>query len=235
MVAPEFWYSSARQGGFSSLQLPAPGHCGDGIVIYSDGSAIRCSSPGVSTDGSLDVQHVSSGGPFGEPFFSYTTSMVKASGPPLLIGTDDFTLEGWFKIHPEDYGFELFPMLDTSNDDIDYTGFALYTGYNGVSGPFASFHEYPFANDESLVRTLEPFSVASWHHLAVARQYNELRAWGNGQRIATLVTGSPASQPVNYDSQTIISQRNNIGQTRFTPGFARYWGETIPVPSAPFV
>ena len=242
MTRPEYWIATAAQGGFSSLSLPAAGYCGRGIVIYSDGNTVRCDDAGITvsvgaTAPSYTPTLLSSGGPFGEPYAGWQTS-VTAVGDALRIGSGDFTLEGWFR-HKTEYPVSLFAILDTSNDTtVAGTAFTVYN--SGMSGnppsPYpgqAIFYEHPEFSARRIINQSSG-EEEGWIHLAVARQGSSMGQWFNGRLIETIGFGTPATQPVAYDSAQIYSAGNDIGQIRYTPNLARYSGSTITVPAAPF-
>ena len=237
MAQPEYWISSARQGGFSSLSLPTPGYCGRGIVIYSDGSSARSDDPGVSVSAAETTSPYaptfnSSGGPFGESYAGWQTS-IAATGIPLTIGTGDFTLEGWFRYKPEYGAFvSTWPMLGTGTEGgSGPVGFALYTSssfiFSGTLYP-ATVNFWVNGSRVGSDLNLAPSEEGEWMHLAVARSGGTLSAWCNGRTVYS------ASNSVNYASARISSAGNDIGQIQYTPSFARYSGSTITVPTAPF-
>ena len=239
MTRPEYWIGSARQGGFSSLSLPLPGYCGGGILVCTDGSR-RFVTPEVVT---LEPNNVNpynegtsardlwaegpneyaTGGPFGGPFFRYT-SLVEASGPELLIGSGDFTLEGWFR-WDRSYVLSAWPVLNTWVSG-SY-GFAFYTYADGPTNDVVEFWEISPA--ESYTLHGKTVIASEWFHLAVARQGTTLAGWFNGAQMFSL------SRSTAYNSSSLSAQGSDFGQMRFTPRSARYSGSTITVPTAPFI
>jgi hypothetical protein len=223
-----------RPAGFSS------------VVIYSDGAATRCTSDlvtlgpddvnpwtpgsGVSDEWEAGPNMFGSGGPFNEPYFKWT-SKVSGIGSPLLLGTGDFTLEGWFRWLPE-YLVSVYPMLQVFSESAP--GFAIYT-YDDPP-KYAALWEWSAEGGDLYSITRREFEgVTSWSHYAVSRQGNELRAWAGGQLISDLQFGPAPSQPVDYTSALVAALGSDIGQMRLTQGAARYWGDTITVPTAPFI
>lgn len=250
--------SRAQQGGFSSIALPGDiGYDFTRIVIYSDGAATRCTDDGVVV-GPDDVNPwgdngfgtaawnagpimYSTGGPFNEPYFRYLHK-VRAAGSPLVVGTSDYTWEGWFR-QREDVGLSLWPILTQYiNPDELFTGPGYFiTIYieTITNNRIDVLGGDSFATFWGVGANIDSSAFSDWMHIAVARRNGELRFWSNGSRI----TGASANTfhtnplPIGEDYTSSIMQHIGIdvGQIRLTKDKAIYWDDTFALPTAPFL
>jgi hypothetical protein len=263
MVAPEFWYATGAQGGFSSLQLPAPGVCDalNGLVIYSNGgnSPLIANGEGLtavlmntSVDGNYlwgsegaGLFSMPTGGPFNEPYFDTAAGGFDVFGDLLAFGTGDYTVECWYRCASrDDFGDASdLPRVNLWGNDrsdsttyfVNYVNPYRTAGYS-IAPPMISCGE---STASSAWEDLGATSLDTWRHLAVCRSGGVTGKWNHGALVSTdRGIGFGGRPTANYGSGSnafySIGGRMHIGQTRITPGVARYSGSSIEVPTAPF-
>lgn len=244
MVAPEYWIGSAAQGGFSSLQLPAAGLCGAGVVVvYSDGTSTPAATvAGLSFDGSDEFSgpagswsSVASGGPFGEPYFT-VSDVNTISGGAVSLGSGDYTVELWYRQPPAmilgDYSVIQF-RGNASASPRGATGF--YINSNAPYEPYILMENIDTAGYKSINGAGQE-TLNQWRHVAIVRQSNVVSAWDNGSLLTLSPDEDGYAEPLSYaNTLFVLFGGIHIGQIRINTAAAIYSGSTITVPTAPFI
>jgi hypothetical protein len=268
--------TQARQGGFSAHVLPAPvGYQPPEIIIFTDGTATRCADSSVefldlSTGSTLAEQGLElveytapfgyepDGGPFGEPCFvtpgagTAKLSGVRIQGDAIVIGTQDYTLEGWFLtgdlLEGDTRGAAL--AMFNGTQDIRVVVEANKAGLSGIQdGNIYSID--PPITQVSEVRTTaaggsvfyirwRPATNGVWRHWAIARTGATTRVWDHGNEVVDTTpatfNSTPPSSVFNFTPTAVdFASDLKMGQCRLIIGQAIYSGSTITIPTAPFI
>ena len=139
----------------------------------------------------------------------------------LVLGSGDFTVEGWFYFNSVTSGV----LLDWRSDGAGFD-FYLSTGTLNLS---TSGTYYGGTSGITLV-------TGQWYHIALTRSGTAWRIYVNGTSYANITNST------NFTA-TILRVGYGTGATyfngylqdlRLTPGYARYTGASYTVPTAAF-
>jgi hypothetical protein len=138
---------------------------------------------------------------------------------------------------------ELFLMFTpASGDGHAYQSFTLATGtYYGITAPLVAAGFYNIgAGDYGYADFAKASTINQWRHYAMVRSAGTISQWIHGESL-----GSPQDSDGTLDNTVFTATEfqfggfsdylTQLGQIRITPGVALYSGDTIPVPTAPFI
>jgi hypothetical protein len=155
-------------------------------------------------------------------FNGSTSYLYGPTSRMLVLGSGDFTVEGWFYFNNANSGV----LLDWRSDG---AGFDFYLNGSGTLGLSTSGTFYGGSSGLTL-------TTGQWYHLALTRSGTSWRIYANGTSYANITNST------NFTA-TILRVGYGAGATyfngylqdlRITPGYARYTGASYTVPTAAF-
>ena len=205
---------------FNSLLLHGNGTNGSTVITDSSGSPKTVTAVG-------NAQISTAQSKFGGSAIAFDGDgdyLTVPSNASFAFGTGDFTVELW-AYFGDLLGFSTLVGTRTANNATT----ALTVGLN------VSEELYFYTNGFDIITAA--LARNTWHHLAISRQSNNLRAFVNG-----IQSGSAISDGKNYSTNNLaigsttdfVQQFNGyIDDLRITKGIARYTSNFTP-PTAPF-
>lgn len=157
---------------------------------------------------------------------STMTTTVAYGGDP--IGTNDFTLEGWFYYDNATRGS--FAKLFAIGSYSDVTQ-SLLLEKDNTSTTVMDLKVTQNSGVQSTVSISNKQATNTWQHVALVRRGSDFFCYMDGSKVATLSASGVDLGSNDYQFGTGCTGVNEI---RFTRGYARYWESTIEIPSEPF-
>jgi len=151
--------------------------------------------------------------------------------PDMLLGTKDFTIEGWFWWDNANTDSQtMFAKRDLSSQ---YGSFVAYQRYYDL---YIYFRTGTSAWTSTIANNC--FSSTTWHHVAITRESGRLKGFVDGVTVFNI----PITQPILDDTYNIYlgSSSDGVNPTtgyidefRYTVGYARYT-EDFSIPASAF-
>ena len=159
-----------------------------------------------------------------------TRSPVYSTSSDFVIGTGDFTMEGFFRGSTDQSNSDVFSNIATGT----HTGAVGATVYINTSG---SNGFYIQNNDTASFIGSLGLVNSQWYHLAIVREGTTLRAYLNGVQFFSVTDSRNLTSNAIYWGQSNGAQglNGNYDECRLTIGYCRYsGGTTFTPPSAAF-
>ena len=156
---------------------------------------------------------------------SQTTTVLFAGDP---IGTNDFTLEGWF--YYDNAERASFAKLFAIGGYADPTQ-TLMLEKNSTSNTVMDLKVTQNSSTQRTVAISNKQATNTWQHVALVRRGSDFYCYMDGTKVATL---SAAGVDLGSNDYQFGTGCEGVNEIRFTRGYARYWESTIEIPSEPF-
>jgi hypothetical protein len=199
------------------------------IMAHLDGNSVNSVGGAALTTSNLTY---TSNSKFGSSAASFNGSSSAVYGPKLVIGTGDFTVEGWAYANALTNTKVLF---SNGNGWANSSGYSWWLGT--ASGGDATRLEFGRYGVETFSAS-GVLPLNQWFHWALARQGGVVRAFVNGTQALTvndslnLSTPSTLANSVIGYHQSSFGWNGRIDEVRFTNGVARYTSNFTPAASA---
>lgn len=189
------------------------------------------------TVGDAKISNVASKFGLGSLYFDGTGDYLSAPATALSdFGTGDFTIEFWMNASATG---TYVPVVGTQSIAGSSTAgmWRVSTRLNSVNGIYFNYTTGSAFTDVTFTTT--NYNDGAWHHVAVVRTSNVLKAYVDGTKVGsdTAITQSLTSGQklfVGFQAQDSVYYTGYVDDLRITR-FARYTGASLTVPTGPFL
>ena len=206
----------------------------DDLIAY-DGLTNGDPLPGPNTGNNPGTQ--SGAGIISTAISKWGTSSLNSSATDVTttvvtmgtaIGTDDFTLEGWFYYDNANRGAyaKLFAIGSYSDPHE-----ALLLEKDNTSNTSMTLKVTNNSSNQQTATITNKQATNAWQHVALVRRGGDFYAYMDGVKVATLNATNVSLDSLDYLFGTGCE---GVSDIRFTRGYARYYEATIELPTEPF-